>query len=129
MKTYKTWEMIKELTEHPEKQFNLIENKANMVGFDKETRQLAWEQGSKFEIFNSTLKQDWEEIKKPLTFMEMLEKVEENPYCKVSVEHKEILRKHITGESLKDLLDKLERRFTNAVMAIMLLEGKFYIED
>ena len=86
MKTYKTWEMIKELTEHPEKQFNLIENKANMVGFDKETRQLAWEQGSKFEIFNSTLKQDWEEIKKPLTFMEMLEKVEENPYCKVSVE-------------------------------------------
>ena len=59
----KTWEMIKELTENPSKEFTRksdgLHIKTNKYG------ELIWDSGYQF----LRLHHDWEEIKKPVDFM------------------------------------------------------------
>lgn len=76
MKTYKTWEMIKEITENPKKEF---ENKQGhkvttdgdgwiiLIGLDsrKEYKPTG--------LFRKNINHNWEEVRKPVAFIEAWE--------------------------------------------------------
>lgn len=78
MKTYKTWEMIKELTENPSKRFR--DGLGDIVTTSKKTQRIVWEisedipRESDFIMFNyaknyDNLHIEWEEVPESVDFM------------------------------------------------------------
>jgi hypothetical protein len=126
----KTWEMIKELTENPNKKFAKKDSAKNsyvtiangaVVWLGKE------QNGQNFRV--TLLSNDgWEEVKEPVSFMEALEEVRNNPNIKLSLFYKV---KGIKTDSvpLDELLLRLGADFYNATIVEILLGSEFYIED
>ena len=74
----KLWEMIKELTENPEKEF--VRKRDGLRIKAKENGELNWDSGHRFMKTND----EWEEVKKPVDFMTALRGLREgrkNIYC------------------------------------------------
>ena len=67
MKTYKTWEMIKELTENPNKIFKNQYGEEIRVLPDND---LFFEGENGYNFISIT--DEWEEVKEPVTFMEAI---------------------------------------------------------
>jgi len=114
----KTWQMIKELTENPHKEFvrelDGLHIKTNKDG------ELIWDNGYQFIRLGHT----WKEVKKAVDFMTAL-----NSRKFVKVEHDLIKPNYIKYERLDLLMLKLAESFTNADFTEIIEDGKWYIED
>ncbi|NLY46833.1 MAG: hypothetical protein GX053_12730 [Tissierella sp.] len=116
----KIWEMIKELTENPDKKFtNNRANKGSYVALD-EDKTLCWfgegQRGQSF-LANFLRDDEWEEVKEPVDFMTAFRAWrEENKtiICKID----------------KDSTVAYEGNRTNfSFHAECIASGKWYIED
>lgn len=119
----KTWQMIKELTENPNKKFRL-KGEENIVYTDN-----IFEDG-KIELKDVdfiTIYDEWEEVKEPVTFMEVLQS--KSP--KVRVEHSRLDHKEYDFVNNYYLFDKIIRILASEFsynLKDILLNGKWYIE-
>jgi hypothetical protein len=110
----KTWEMIKELTENPEKEFTRksdgLHIKTNEYG------ELVWDSGYQF----LRLHHDWKEIKKPVDFMTAIKSGKH-----VGVEYSGARYREM---SLPNLFYELQQDYSDKTIRQMILHGKWYIE-
>jgi len=125
----KTWEMIKELMEHPEKKFKSISDRyGDRVAFVNDFECIVQEDKYGNAIPSIVIHREWEEVKEPVGFIELLEEVRRNPNLEVSLSYEK--KGILTGSMpFDELLQDLGRNFYNASLAEMFLKGKFYIED
>ncbi len=111
----KTWEMIKKLTENPEKEFTRksdgLHIKTNEYG------ELVWDSGYQF----LRLHHDWEEVKKPVDFITAIIAFHagKDIYCINGDYRFDFKYKPYRG--LKDI-------FGNPISSSDILNGKWYIE-
>ena len=128
----KTWEMIKELTEDPSKEFVSKGNKhfhVFMTNYGYVFYGIDGDGAVKPLELNRCLKQEWEEVKKPITFMEA---VESGKLIRVE----EPIKYHIENyydfygdyQFLSDFLWRLANDFSSSEVQEILSSGKFYIE-
>lgn len=129
MKTYKTWEMIKKITENPNKRFMPTCSTDNFVEFNN--NQLVWKghgQLGQVMVVTKTDEYEWKEVKEPVDFMTAVESGKQ-----VRVEHK-----YITDDIeflkteyrlLANVMWHLCRSLSNATVQDIILNGKWYIED
>lgn len=111
----KTWQMIKELTENPNKEFvRTIDGLHIKVNKDGE---LIWDNGYQFMRLNH----EWEEIKKPVDFMTAIQS--EKP---MSVEFSGT---KIKKETLANILYRLQENYSDKTIKQIIVYGKWYIED
>lgn len=124
----RTWEMIKELTENPDKKFRRVgEDRELYVGvynnFVAWEGDYALETGEEpFEIYTDL---EWEEVKQPVDFMTAIASGK-----RIKVEH-DILPKGSWVTKLSELagfIDDLSAYCSRDIREI-LLRGKWYIED
>ena len=112
----KTWEMIKELTENPSKEFTRksdgLHIKTNKYG------ELIWDSGYQF----LRLYHDWKEVKQPVDFMTAL-----NSRQFVLVEHE--LATYTDYERLDLIMVDLADNLNSYEFAEVIENGKWYIED
>lgn len=124
----KTWEMIKELTENPDKEF--ISTQRNLTLTARATKS---NQGIKFidvrgeSVVNIGLDREWEEVKEPLSFLEVLEVVKDRCYAYITLENQEYKLK-LERHTLDDILTELSYWGSDEI-ADILLKGEFYISD
>lgn len=118
----KTWEMIKELTENPEKEFTRksdgLHIKTNEYG------DLVWDSGYQF----LRLHHDWEEVKKPVDFMDAVKALDEGKTIYVLHDgcYKDIFSP--VGKQT-DWGVAMEQEQGYAIDTEFILYGKWYIED
>lgn len=116
----KTWEMIKELTENPEKIFRNQNGERISVLSGNE---LYFDDGYK----NIYLCDEWEEVKEPVDFMEALKS------CKrVSVEHPNLFDMPVIykkNASIATVINYIFESYSDALVREIILNGKWYIEE
>ena len=122
----KTWEMIKALTENPEKKF-----KGKILG-QAELYEgiLVWSSSMEDVVISNTLlKMEWEEVKEPVNFMDVVRE-SNNKSIRFEVEH-DLFIDHATDRkfTLSVFLDYISHEYISSDAADILLNGKFYIED
>lgn len=122
----KTWEMIKELTENPSKIFKALGNEHLRVWVDGST--ITFLNTSQSCDYYPSTKWEWEEVKEPVTFIEVLEQVKNDNLMIVSFKHKELTFDYARC-TLDYVLSNLSKFYESDVIARLLLEGKWYIED
>ena len=115
MKTYKTWEMLKELTENPNKEFE-EESNGLYIKADEDGG-LSWDD----QYSSINLNDTWKEVKKSVDFL-------------TAIEHGKIISVEYAGMkiepmNLRDLFYQLENNYISSMIALFILEGKWYIED
>ncbi len=135
----KTWEMIKELTENPEKEFAsravgiFAEQKAYMIidEYGEPTiRIVNVETGNS--IRSHHISREWgeiKEIKEPVSFMEAIESSK-----RIMVRHELIKSEYVKELSEKYhmmpiIMYKLSGEFSTKGLSDIILNGKWYIED
>lgn len=131
----KTWEMIKELTENPEKEFIckskgiFAEQKAFFYidEYGEECIKIVNnETGNAIERHHAN--REWEEVvEHPVSFMELLERVKndgELTFC-----YEDRVENYKFKGRLDDFLSSIGDTFTSFYIAVKLTKGKFYIED
>lgn len=117
----KTWEMIKELTENPEKKFirkgDPLEISVDGLNY------LRWESGHDY----INLEHEWKEVKKPVSFMEVVRACK-NEYIAIglSCEKYDI---EFARWTLDAVLYDLAENYEDGDLAEIILNGKWYIED
>lgn len=111
----KTWEMIKELTENPNKEFvrkiDGMHIKTNKHG------ELIWDNGHQF----IRLEQQWEELKTPVDFITAV-KSGKNISVRFS-------GANYSAMSLPNLFYELQQDYSHNVISQIILNGKWFIED
>lgn len=117
----KTLEMIEKLTKNPEKEFK--RSRDNLILWMDVFGDLRW--GSSHDYIN--INDEWEEVKKPLTFMELLKSIRKNNKT-ISAENKTHGVRYYRFY-LSDMLEDLINEFPSNVIAEILLDSEFYIED
>lgn len=129
-KYLETWEMVKKLTEYPNKKFKDIDgmNKDSYVTVSDGV--IIWlgegQEGQKMSVSMDKCK--WEEINDSITFIEVLEIVKGNNFTNITLQYDE-LNIHVTGKSLDWILRELGDRLASATISKILLEGEFYITE
>lgn len=114
-----TWEMIKELTENPDKKFKRFGD--GLVVWGDGLGYLRWESGHDY----INIDHEWEEVKEPVDFMTA---VSSGKYIKV--EHRLISYEGYDYYRRLDLLMlDLANSFSEGEFAEILENGKWYIED
>ena len=122
----KTWEMTKELTENPDKEFISYMKK----GFRdvlktqsiKGAIRFSNEEGNWHEVLIGVdLDREWEEIKKPVDFMTAIQS--EKP---MSVEFSGT---KIKKETLANMLYRLQENYSDKTIKQIIVYGNWYIED
>lgn len=111
----KTWEMIKQLTENPNKEF-----KRELDGLHIKTNEdgeLIWDNGYQF----IRLDHEWKEIKKPVSFMEAVASGK-----RIKLEHEDGGEKYVT---LDYFLASISGRFMQNELRDLLLRGTFYVKS
>ena len=121
----KTWDMLEILAKYPEKKFN---NKAfgqvELFGSI-----LVWSSNMEDVVISNTLlKMEWEEVKKPVSFIEAVESKK-----KIRVEHSYLdgnLETLTTNYyDLDDVLYEIGNYISDDGCGDIILNGKWYIED
>ena len=111
----KTWEMIKELTEDPNKEFvrkiDGMHIKTNKHG------ELIWDSGHQF----IRLEQQWEELKTPVDFITAV-KSGKNISVRFS-------GANYSAMSLPNLFYELQQDYSDNVIRKIILKGEWYIQD
>ena len=132
----KTWEMIKKISENPEKKFKSFDfGQVEMHSgclVDSEFMECIL-------VDSDFFRAEWEEVKEPIPFMELIEKIKTIPSAtfehlngtKFRVEHGLIDATSHKGNlwNLSEFVEILGMEFTDMQVRKILLEGKFYIED
>lgn len=127
----KTWEMIKELTENPNKKFtydSATKGSYVTVVDDVVVWKGAGQGGQTVAICLGCGDAEWEEVKEPVSFMEALKAAKE---CKlVGLVHK-MNNISYKNRGFKYILEDLSstKEFTSSFIAETLLNGEWYIED
>ena len=116
----KTKEMIKELTENPEKEF--IRTRDGLVMRTDERGYLRWEEGHNW----INLGDYWEEVKKPVDFMTAAKSGK-----RVRVEFSPIryFEEFDDYYHFDELMLRLAERFCAVNLTKIIVDGKWYIED
>lgn len=120
-----TWEMIKELTENPNKKFI-----SKIDSSRPEEKRVAYIDGRVvvFENHNGHIfiNDEWEEIKQPVSFLEAMDEINYNHNKRLKVEHRP---SGITTNFmfLHEILEYLSK-FSNLATPEVILNGKWYIE-
>lgn len=116
----KTWEMIKELTENPTKEFmNKGDESAYVV---VERNMIVWRgKDQSGQMMTVDIDEEWEEVKKPVSFMEAVASGKRIRYPDL-FEDEEYLK-------LDDVLAVLGSNYYPVEVKNIILNGKFYIED
>ncbi len=127
----KTWEMIKELTENPEKEFVQKYNKKLHVFMTVDGEVFYGIDGdgqTKPLVLDNWLKQEWEEVKEPVTFIDALRSDK-----KVMIKHQdldgELRYMSETYNDIDDVMYNISSYFTAEGVREILLNGEWYIED
>ncbi len=117
----KTWEMIKELTENPEKIFRNQNGEGISVLSGNE---LYFDDGYK----NIYLCDEWEEVKESVSFIDALRSGK-----KVMIKHQdldgELSYMSETYNEIDDVMYNISNYFTAEGVREILLNGEWYIED
>lgn len=126
----KTWEMIKELTENPNKKFT----------YDRATKgsyatvvhgNVVWQGKEQKEqvVAISVNKDDWEEIKNPVSFMEAVKSGQplrvDDPIVNKTHDYYDF---YMDYQYINDLLWRLSNDFSHEDIRCILTDGEFYIE-
>lgn len=128
----KTWEMIKELTENPDKKF--ISRNTGIFAELKAYHFIGNYQNKTIEIINNEtqkpitlhhLDREWEEVKEPVDFMTA---VSSGKYIKVE-HHLTTYEEYWYYRRLDLLMLDLADSFNEGEFAEILENGKWYIED
>lgn len=125
----KAWEMIKELTENPEKKF--ITPSGSIPGAYVSSRdgKVVWEgQGQYGQELIVNLDDEWEELKEPVSFMELLQEVKMDHNLTFRYESFPEINFSFKGKLYK-FLCQIGSEFASVDVARLLTEGRFYIED
>lgn len=129
----KTWEMmIKELTENPNKEFTSKVNpvlKATVKYFTDyiEIRNTATDTII-FELSMTVLNGGWEEVRKPIGFLELLKRISKEG--DITVDFEDYMDEHnFKDASLGEVLLHLSKEFTGDCLAGTLLRGKWYVKE
>lgn len=119
MKTYKTWEMIKELTENPHKEFEKVSNgvSSGLYARVNEHGKLFW--GEDYSFLN--LSDTWEEVKEPVDFITAVDSGKA-----ISVEYSGYKYEKM---DLYELLHELGLEHDSSLVRLFILYGAWYIED
>lgn len=119
----KTWEMVKELTENPDKRFVSEKGKNDeMIASIPSTCIIfSYENESIGEVEGIYSLREWEEVKQPVSFREAVESGKRILYPDL-FELEEYLK-------LDDLLAGLIANYFSDGIKDIILNGKFYIED
>lgn len=112
----KTWEMLKELTENPNKRFCSTKNKSDCVS--NNCGKVEWIDGNHF-YPSWILDEEWEEAPQEVTWQEALEAWANGKDIKSVIYDEEIFYKHEEGY--------LEDQNGDAISFDELTEGKWYI--
>ena len=118
MKTYKTWEMIREIIKNPKKKYRPVNDTNKYVEF--KDNQLVWKgQGQVGQpmIVTETDENEWVEVKKPVDFMTAFRAFRNNK--NIRVKRTGMDDKCFNGRSMKDYSFHEED----------IEHGKWYIED
>lgn len=132
MKTYKTWEVIKMLSENPKLKFkkhspgNSIVLGAQVIGFSSFLKLCRTDFTDKTLNNNIRLDEEWTLIQEPVDFMTAVRSGKKIKVEHILASHLDITKKYLT---LKNLLDTLCYSYPSDAICDILTEGKFYIEE
>lgn len=137
MKTYKTWEVIKILTENPKLEFEIInsqpsKNKGKLFVSRTGYLRIVWDINSDLKGIdgNITLNDKWILIQQPTSFVKVLKSEK-----RVKVEHEIMLGLIPLEPRLKDyerfsmLMMFLSKHLASDKLKEVILNGKWYIEE
>lgn len=124
MKTYKTWEAFKMITENNRLKFKcseydiILKWKGDVIRFFEEDKNV--------QRYGVMINDKWILIEEPVDFMTAVKSGK-----KIRVEYDLMSHLKIFGEylTLVDLLDILSYSYPSSTIREILTEGKFYIED
>ncbi|MFR4584670.1 hypothetical protein [Clostridium cadaveris] len=124
MKTYKTWEVIKMLSENPNLKFRTYCSDV----FKSENGYIVFENIDCIDGFdgNFTGNEEWTLIQEPVDFMTAVKSGKKIKVEHILASHLDITKKYLT---LKNLLDTLCYSYPSDAICDILTEGKFYIEE
>jgi hypothetical protein len=123
----KTWEMIKELTENPSKEFQ-IKNAKAVVGVND--GKLQWIKDNVDFVIGEVALYDleWEEVRKPIGFVELLERISKEG--DITVDFEDYMDEHnFKDANLGEVLLHLSKEFTGDCLAETLLKSKWYVKE
>lgn len=127
----KTWEMIKELTENPEKKFRNRNDYELIAGIDEDLGVINYEYNGEYLYFSPY--DEWEEVKEPVSFIEAVESGK-----RVKVEYMYIndpnykyidLEEYEEFDPLDILFSKLACDFSSVLIRDIIKNGEWYIEE
>ncbi len=122
MKTYKTWEIIKALSENNSLEFKMSDIGGNSVKLMKMNSDycmndnIAWDEKTPFEINRCTLQYEWELVQQPVDFMAAI-----NSGKKIKSEY---MTDYDYVEDLMNTLSVLTEPFV-----LKVINGKWFIES
>ncbi|MBU5424972.1 hypothetical protein KQI41_01000 [Tissierella pigra] len=125
----KTWEMIKELTENPKKKF--VSDKGlpcEIIAYVNTINVLTFKYKDGEISRGMFIGREWEEVKEPLSFIEVLKAIEEGVPSYLSLES-ETSDVGYENWALDEMLADLTDCFGSDEIADILLNSKFYIND
>lgn len=140
MKTYKTWEVIKELTENPGKEFETIDyHGKRLVALNVEEFKFSNKTSNDAIVtkkFNGSVElltlndfmknRKWKEVRKPVTFIEAVKAVKGG--SRVGLVYYPF-RMEFHKWELRDLLVEIGQDYEDEELVEIILNGKWYIED
>lgn len=123
----KTWEMIKELTENPNKKFtydSATKGSYVTVVDDVVVWKGAGQGGQTVAICLGCGDAEWEEVKEPVSFMEAIKSLDEGKtvYCEVD-------NRKFTYKQPRTYITEIRSEEAGCISIKEILEGKWYIEE
>lgn len=116
----KTWEMIKEITEHPEKEFyDKYEPEAGKIYFDGKA--IRWQDTAEPLKLILLDQGNWEEVRQ-LDFMTAMEEIKDE----ISVEYDGVV---VEFKKIDEMFYFLGKHYTDTFIRSLILNGKWYIEE
>lgn len=129
MVNLKTWEMIKNLSENPNKKFisNYTKDSYYIAEVNNEILSIVDSYNNK-PIILISLKREWEEVKKPVSFMDILIQAKKDN-AKLFTIKNPAHDVNFTKQPLHFILSYLSTTCTDDLLADILLNSVWYIED
>ena len=127
----KTWEMIKELTENPDKRFKIKNGKATVGISDSRLQWLDDEDVEVEFVFTEFILHDteWEEVKEPVDFIEVLKRIKDSDGDIRLMLINDLYEVEIKNKTFDKVLYHLSIDYLDTDIADILLNGKWYIEE
>lgn len=129
MVNLKTWEMIKNLSENPNKKFisNYTKDNYYIAEVNNEILSIVDSYNNK-PIILISLKREWEEVKKPVSFMDVLIQAKKDN-AKLFTIKNPAHDVNLIKQPLYFILSYLSTTCTDDLLADILLNSVWYIED